>query len=408
MASVHSSGIHVDPPAYVWHEPNTVIHIPLWPLTDTVLLPNCSLPLKGDEDMLEYGKAFRVNYHEEHAGEHEGRGIFGQPTGEVPQEETQPLLATPPPEFHSDPNADVLATPAFATVDASSPTVTALPGEPDSEFYPTLGVISVKVDEDGNLVYASVGVTVEITGCALLSHCRLGIIVKGKQLFHLTKTEKIRNMLWGTIVIFQDSPCRSLSDTVSSVGCSVPKWARTKYDPFVLLEQVKTAAHGVINVPKIPDNPEEASFWILSELVMTDEARQEFLEMPTPLRLQRLVQELDSYSTVCCAGCKTELADTNEMFCMSNDSLQNSFVNKHGFVHDTITFRNLCLVPLIWGSPTTKDSWYPGYSWTITYCPVCMNHLGWLFKRTRDQDPKFFWGLSRRSLSRIQKKESQR
>lgn len=37
------------------------------------------------------------------------------------------------------------------------------------------------------------------------------------------------------------------------------------------------------------------------------------------------------------------------------------------------------------GRPSTQDSWFPGYAWTILYCGRCYNHLGWKF--TIAQDP---------------------
>merc|ERR1711991_417722 len=34
------------------------------------------------------------------------------------------------------------------------------------------------------------------------------------------------------------------------------------------------------------------------------------------------------------------------------------------------------------GEPTTKDSWFPGFAWTILSCNICGNHLGWKFDAT--------------------------
>jgi hypothetical protein len=48
-------------------------------------------------------------------------------------------------------------------------------------------------------------------------------------------------------------------------------------------------------------------------------------------------------------------------------------------VHQTITFRKLdenAMIELS-GRPSTQDSWFPGYAWTILYCQRCFNHLGW-------------------------------
>lgn len=373
---------------------NTVIRIPVWSLTDTVLLPGCTMPLKGGENKLEYTKAFaRVEYFDEEDTElaTDANEEAGMTTDEA-TDETTPLASTG-------------SLSAETTTDKKE--IAAPDGDPESGFYPTLGVVSISVNDEGEIAYSSIGVTAEIISCALLStDASFGMVVRGRQLFRVMKTEKIRNMLWATIAVFSDVPCCSISNSNLATISSWPRWAIKKYDPYTLLNQVIAAAHGVINAEKIPKDPEIASYYVISNLVMSDKAREELLELPTPIRLRKLIEVFDSYSTVCCAGCSMPVADTNEMFCMSNDMVQNAFVNKHGFVHDTITFRNLSCRPALWGSPTTKDSWYPGYSWTITYCSGCMNHLGWLFRSTKAElEPKTFWGLSRRSLKRQKKNE---
>lgn len=259
------------------------------------------------------------------------------------------------------------ATPMTETPEST--TVSWPDGHPDSAFYPVLGAVTVNHvdDEETNtrkMNVASVGVIVEIKSCAWLTReSGFGMVVCGRQTFKVIKTEKKRHMLWATVVVFSETPMRThffplrknrlvpastkfmrYRDHVHLTTCC-PSWAVKKYDPYSLLEQVITAAHGVINMPKIPEkeksDPETASYRILSNLVMSDKARLEFLEMPTPIRLQKLIEVFDTYSMVCCAQCGMVVADTNEMFCMSNDMVQNSFVNKHGFVHDTITFNTV-------------------------------------------------------------------
>jgi len=61
-------------------------------------------------------------------------------------------------------------------------------------------------------------------------------------------------------------------------------------------------------------------------------------------------------------------------------------------VHQTITFRSLLPSPfsgssdevdplpvLLMGRPSSHESWFPGYSWTIASCRGCRNHLGWRY-----------------------------
>merc|ERR1712113_1005939 len=61
------------------------------------------------------------------------------------------------------------------------------------------------------------------------------------------------------------------------------------------------------------------------------------------------------------------------------------------------------------GGPQTRDSWFPGYSWTIAYCSMCRCHLGWKFLKTsaanidcqdeRNDRPRMFWGVSGANVS---------
>lgn len=39
------------------------------------------------------------------------------------------------------------------------------------------------------------------------------------------------------------------------------------------------------------------------------------------------------------------------------------------------------------GGPSTEDSWFPGFAWTIAYCLRCHNHLGWKFTIASENDP---------------------
>jgi hypothetical protein len=53
-------------------------------------------------------------------------------------------------------------------------------------------------------------------------------------------------------------------------------------------------------------------------------------------------------------------------------------------VHQTVTVRKLSADARIIreGFPTDQDTWFPGYAWTILYCRLCRNHLGWHFTST--------------------------
>jgi cereblon len=84
-------------------------------------------------------------------------------------------------------------------------------------------------------------------------------------------------------------------------------------------------------------------------------------------------------------------------------------VNEHGHVHQTMTFRTIDEDEVtLTGSAETRDSWFPGYSWTIMSCGFCQAHLGWKFqlvgaddgRDTEDRPPSFF-GLSASQVATV-------
>ena len=55
-------------------------------------------------------------------------------------------------------------------------------------------------------------------------------------------------------------------------------------------------------------------------------------------------------------------------------------MNEYGHVHQTMTFHSVDEEEVFYtGGAETRDSWFPGYSWTITYCRRCGSLLGWKF-----------------------------
>lgn len=102
--------------------------------------------------------------------------------------------------------------------------------------------------------------------------------------------------------------------------------------------------------------------------------------------------------------------------------LNSLLVNEYGVVHQTITLREADETNLAYsGGPEIRDryvihlsswinlfltrfrSWFPGYSWTITYCQRCFAHLGWKFQLVRadaaEDRPEYFFGWSASSVT---------
>ncbi|CAM9623567.1 unnamed protein product, partial [Heterosigma akashiwo] len=87
------------------------------------------------------------------------------------------------------------------------------------------------------------------------------------------------------------------------------------------------------------------------------------------------------------------------------EGVAGAYVNPHGVVHQTLTLRTLYEAGVrLLGRPTTEDTWFPGYAWTIANCAICWSHLGWRFTAAGGRppargDPAVFWGLRRSALT---------
>lgn len=141
------------------------------------------------------------------------------------------------------------------------------------------------------------------------------------------------------------------------------------------------------------------SFWLSSNLPLSNDEKLDVLESECEVgRLTLILKSIRKRTQyICCNQCRSNIAQVSKVFTVgSAEGTSGAYVNEHGVVHQTTTLQStlddaiVCL-----GDAETRDSWFPGYSWTIAYCATCFNHLGWKFLRVRnDVHPQQFWGLS--------------
>lgn len=129
---------------------------------------------------------------------------------------------------------------------------------------------------------------------------------------------------------------------------SWPKWIKN-YDPFFLIEELKEAAKDILDITKFPCSPESTSYFVARNLILTNEERLLLLGLPLSMRIKQLIEILKSYSSICCKRCRMIIAKKESIFSVASSGPQNSFMNDHGDIHDTITLSELMIEPALRG-----------------------------------------------------------
>ncbi|KAL7488261.1 hypothetical protein ACHAW6_013833 [Cyclotella cf. meneghiniana] len=151
--------------------------------------------------------------------------------------------------------------------------------------------------------------------------------------------------------------------------------------------------------------------WLGSNLPLDQNDRLDILEMTSVVeQLRYILRKIRGLTQplLRCKYCGTVAAKMSEVFTVGGaEGTTGAYVNEFGVVHQTVTVRRVDTRGILAvGLAETKDSWFPGYSWTIAHCRICRSHLGWKFCNVRkrsapsqeageDPDrPLVFWGLS--------------
>lgn len=181
-----------------------------------------------------------------------------------------------------------------------------------------------------------------------------------------------------------------------------PAFVYKQYDPQVLMKKIKAELqcwNRSLKSDCMPCNPVEFSFWVAANLPLNDNQKLSLLSLDNAIqRLHCELNILEKYSVLQCRDCGAHIAGRTDIFSMSLQGPQGTYVNPNGYVHETITVYRVKGLSLI-GRPSTDQSWFPGYSWTIVECSNCQCHMGWMYLAVKeDLQPTKFWGLCRSSL----------
>uniref|UniRef100_A0A8D2PWR6 Cereblon n=1 Tax=Zosterops lateralis melanops TaxID=1220523 RepID=A0A8D2PWR6_ZOSLA len=164
---------------------------------------------------------------------------------------------------------------------------------------------------------------------------------------------------------------------------SWPPWLYSLYDAETLMERVKRQLHEWdenLKDESLPSNPVDFSYRVAACLPIDDALRIQLLQIGSAV--QRLRCELDIMNKCTSLCCKQ------------------SYVNPHGYIHETLTVYKASNLSLS-GRPSTEHSWFPGYAWTIAQCRICGSHMGWKFTATRKElSPDLLWSVCHNTLTR--------
>ncbi|GLH08848.1 Protein cereblon homolog [Gryllus bimaculatus] len=187
----------------------------------------------------------------------------------------------------------------------------------------------------------------------------------------------------------------------------VTRWPSWVYSQFQTQKLMKKLIHllrhmkiGNTNA-SFPTDPVELSFWVAQSVPLRDEQKLDLLRIDCAVqRLRWELSVLERCRILCCQKCSSKIAYQRDIFSMSVEGPQGTYVNSGGYVHETVTVYKAKGLRCVSDEPSTEYSWFPGYAWTITECRHCQTHMGWLFTSTQPElRPAKFWGLCRRSLA---------
>jgi hypothetical protein len=232
----------------------------------------------------------------------------------------------------------------------------------------------------------------------------------------------------------RESECDRIVCGLSAVS-AIPKFVIHKYLPSSLVSLIKgsmaksRAFAGFLELLQSNDtstttgnnwdNATQISFWLASNLPFSLTEKLRLLEMHSTVERLRfiyhkVVREERSEPLIVCKKCSIPLSRAMHMFTVRGaEGTTGAYVNSHGVVHQTITMRHLREDDVLYtGGAETQDSWFPGYSWTIMSCSLCLLHLGWKFVRVPCSErplsnpppvdrPDVFFGLSAGSVSTV-------
>lgn len=175
-----------------------------------------------------------------------------------------------------------------------------------------------------------------------------------------------------------------------------PKFVYDLYGTDDVLAKVERYL-AFLKITSVPNDPVKLSFWLARNISIDEWDRKLIYQADAVIsRMLVINKSLDHMCYFICKRCANEIGSYNDIFAMNKQGVQTSYCNPAGYVHETLTiYKTKENSTFTIDRPSTEFSWFPGYSWQITLCANCRQHLGWKFVATKNNYlPKSFYGLS--------------
>ena len=92
---------------------------------------------------------------------------------------------------------------------------------------------------------------------------------------------------------------------------------------------------------------------------------------------EREAQGPEEQEYILCRQCRQAITRPAERIEVQGTH-RHTFANPHGLVFEIGCFHHAVGCGYA-GAASDEFTWFPGYSWKICFCALCLTHLGWIF-----------------------------
>jgi hypothetical protein len=126
-------------------------------------------------------------------------------------------------------------------------------------------------------------------------------------------------------------------------------------------ERMHMETAGIVHTPLLREQPGKKSSEDAPELIEAE------AEEPSP--------EEEEY--ILCRQCHQAITRPAERISVQG-AHHHTFANPHGIVFEIGCFKYAQGCGYA-GPPSTEFTWFSGYAWRVSFCTMCLTHLGWVF-----------------------------